>query len=412
MEIAIIVLLSIVLVAIVVLIIVLSTKKHPEVDSKELAANREQNIINSVSSVKESIPLLVKNAILNEMVQINKDVQSSSEKNQKALFEFQEKIERKLDEKIDSLNKKVDTNLNDIKEKVDKSLIDGFKGTGDSMAQLQKALGEMSHAQENIKALSGEVISLKSVLSNNQGRGRFGEIQLEMLLASMFGEPNKGVLYDVQYKLTDQLKPDAVVFMDGEANGDAILCIDSKFAIHGYDSLFDNSSELTREEKDVMKKNFKNALKSQIDEVSKYVIDGKTLNTAIMFIPNDGIFAFVENEYPDLSEYARRQSVVMTCPTIIQPLIAALRVIQNDSKKNKNLMKINDALAALGKEFKRFADRWDSLEKTISSLSSKSNYFNTTVKKLDDKFKKISGGVIERIDFDENGNDVVENNEK
>ncbi len=406
MEIAIIVLLSIVLVALIVLIVVFLRRKPNDSEIKENSAKQTTEIISSISALKENFPLQTRYAIAEEMAKINNTVGDLNVKNQQILGSFQEKIEKKLDDKIDSLNKKVDANLSEIRDKVDKSITDGFKGTADTMLKLQSALNEMNSAQENIKALSGQVVSLQSVLNNNQGRGRFGEIQLEMLLASMFGESNKGILYDVQYKLNEQLKPDAVVFMDGEANGNAILCIDSKFAIHGYDSLFDNSSSLSEEEKAIQKKGFKSALKTQIDQVSKYMIDGKTLNVAIMFIPNDGIFAFVENEYPELTEYARSKSVTMTCPTIIRPLIAALRVIQNDSQKNKNLLKINEALISLSKDFKRFGDRWSAIDKTIESLHNKTTDFSTTVKKLDSKFNKISGGVIERVDANVNENEA------
>lgn len=402
MEIAIIVLLSIVIIALIALIIVSLTKKQSDTESKESAAKREANILNSISSIKENVPLTVKNAVMEETNKISLAVSELSNKNQETLIAFQDKLDKKLDDKIESLNKKVDENLTEIRNKVDKSINDGFKGTSDTMEKVQKALNEMNTAQENIKALSGQVTSLKSVLDNSQGRGRFGEIQLEMLLSSMFGESNKGILYDFQYKLNSELKPDAVVFMDGEANGNAILCIDSKFAIHGYDSLFDNSSTLSEEEKATKKKEFKATLKSQIDQVSRYVIEGKTLNNAVMFIPNDGIFAFVENEYSDLTDYARKKAVTMTCPTIIRPLIAALRVIQNDSQKNKNLMKINDALIELSKDFKRFGERWTSIERAVTTLNNKTNEFNTTVKKLDSKFSKISDGVIERVDGDVN----------
>lgn len=400
MELATIIISSLALVALVIVIVLLLTKKEKKVDDTAEAV-RQERILASVDNLKENIPNLVKQSVTEQLANINKEVGEVGIRNQKTLAEFQEKIDKKLDEKIESLNKKVDTNLSEIKDQVNKSLVDGFKGNGESMAQLQKALGEMNAAQENIKALSGEVVSLKAVLNNNQGRGRFGEIQLEMLLAAMFGESNKGLLYDVQYKLTGELKPDAVVFMDGEPNGDAILCIDSKFAINGYDTLIDGSRDLSDDEKTSLKKDFQNALKTQINQVARYVIAGKTVNTALMFIPNDGIFAFVENEFPELVDYARSKSVVMTCPTIIQPLIAAFKVIQNDAKKNKNLLKINDALAGLSDEFKRFGARWDSLQKTISTLGNKTNEFGKTVTKLDRKFSKISGGVIDQIDMEE-----------
>lgn len=84
------------------------------------------------------------------------------------------------------------------------------------------------------------MLSLKGVLTNAQQRGRYGEMQLEMILQSMFGEAYKGELYDFQYPLAkgdEGMRPDAVVFLDGEEKRQ-IMAIDAKFSLVGYETLF------------------------------------------------------------------------------------------------------------------------------------------------------------------------------
>ncbi len=261
------------------------------------------------------------------------------------------------------------------------------------MQNLQKQLGIVQEAQKNISSLQNEIFSLNGILSNNQQRGRYGEWQLELLLENMF-QGGKGVLYETQYVIQEsrgeerQLKPDAVIFLDGEAHHQ-IVCIDSKFSLVGYEELFDPNKSLSSEESEGCKAKFHSALKQRIDETGKYIIKGKTLQNSIMFVPSDGVFAYIHNAFSDLIEYAKRKNVVLVSPTILQPLLASFRLIQIDAKKSKNIAKINEALNTLAEDFKRFLPRWEKLNKSIKTLSSDSEKFTTTVNKISSRFEKV-----------------------
>ena len=389
--------------AAVIIVLIVKSNKAKGPDKEQIQGVEE--IKAAIASLKETIPLQVSKSVSDQMVAINKTVsdqmiavtktlKDEEDADNKRLLEFQNVINNNLNTSIKTLNEKVDTNLQAINQKVDKSLTDGFKGTSESMEKLQKALGEIGQAQNDIKSLSGEVVSLKGVLTNNQQRGKYGELQLEMILENMFGEA-KGILYDTQYILqkagdgVDELKPDAVIFLDGDAHKQ-ILCIDSKFSLTGYETLFDSSKDLSDAEKADLKNKFKGALKLRVNETSKYLIPGKTVKTAIMFVPNDGVFAFIQNEFQDLVEEARSHNVIIASPTILQPLIASFRVMQIDAAKSRNIEKINASLNALSAEFQRFMPRWEKLQKDITSLSKSSDQFGTTVSKIDRKFDKIS----------------------
>jgi len=410
--------LSVVVLSLVIVAIVLIVKSNKKPASLSSEIQSTEQIKASIESLKETIPLQVSKSVSDQMVTINKNVTDQmihvneqlakqAEVDNQRLIAFQNTINTNLTASIKTLNDKVDLNLKSINDKVDKSLTDGFKGTSDSMEKLQKALGEIGTAQKNIESLSGEVVSLKGILSNNQQRGKYGEMQLEMILAATFDESTKGTLYDTQYLLQKagdglpELKPDAVVFLDG-AEHHQIICIDSKFSLIGYESLFDSSKTFSDAEKEALKTQFKGALKLRINETSKYVIRGRTVNQSIMFIPNDGIFAFVENEFSDLVEYARGENVILASPTILQPLIATFKVVQIDAAKSKNIEKINLALNALSDEFDRFIPRWEKLQKDIGSLSKSSDQFATTVTKIDRKFDRIQSSKFDQPEEIEN----------
>ncbi len=346
---------------------------------------------------------------------LNSQVKTMNDSVTNRLNGFQETINNAVALQVKTMNEKIDASMKTINEKVNQSLSDGFKGTSDSMNSLQKQLGIVQEAQKNINTLQNEITSLRDVLSNNQQRGKYGEFQLELLLENLF-QGCKGTLYDTQFILREakgdepQLKPDAVIFLDGEAHHQ-IVCVDSKFSITGYEDLFDPNKHLDDAEKAKAKSNFRVATRTRIEETSKYIIPGKTVSNSIMFVPNDGVFAYIHNEFPDLIDFAQNKKVVMVSPTILQPLLASFRMIQIDAKKSKNIAKINEQLNALGKEFDKFMPRWESLNKNIQALTKKSDEFSTTVGKIGKKFSNV-----QKIEFssdeEEDGLSISDENEQ
>ena len=329
-----------------------------------------------------------------QMETITRTLSEISEKDSTRISSFQTSLTQTVSEQIKTMNEKLERSLKEINDKVDVSLKEGFKATSESMVSLQKSLGAVEEAQKNIADLKGDIASLNGILSSNQQRGRFGEWQLELLLENMF-QDGKDRLYALQYQLAEGLKPDAVIFLDGEAHHQ-MACIDSKFSLVGYESLFDPSVKLSEEETLKAKSEFKTALKQRIEETSKYIIAGKTISNALMFIPSDGVFAFVEKEYQDLVEFAKKKGVVMVCPCILTPLLGSFRVIQIDAAKSESLSQINAALNSLADNFKRFVPRWVALNKAIQGLTKKSDEFGTTVNKIGKDFTKVAN-----IDFSE-----------
>lgn len=366
--------------------------------AKELNSSYS-NLKSDLVSLKDSLPLLIGKNVSESMLKVETHLNDQTNRDAARLNAFQESINRSLQLNIEALTKKIDDNLLSINNKVDKTLSDGFKGSSETMANIKEQLGAISEAQKNIKSLSDQVLDLKGVLTNNQQRGRYGELQLEIILEATFGE-TKGQLYDTQkviYQDNDgQYKPDAVIYLRGDKSKD-LIAIDSKFSLIGYENLF-SSDPITNENKTILKANFKAALKKRINETSKYIIQGLTVKNAIMFIPNDGIFAFIENEYPDLVQEAIGKGVVLACPTILQPMIVSFKVVQDDAEKAKNLEKINKSLDILSSEFKRFSTRWNDLLKATNSLKNKADDFNITVTKIDNKFNKITKGKVNDID--------------
>lgn len=371
MEILIIVLLSLLLILGVILLVVFLTRKNPDV--KQDAAFVEK----SVESVMNK-----------QMTNFVEKLNENNEKSSKNIGDFQLKTQEFLTQRIEALNKQLDEKIKALDEKVDKKLKEGFQGTTESMAQVRERLKAIDEAQKQMEGLGKEVISLKNVLEGNQSRGQYGEYQLSMVLHSVFGDTYG--CYEEQYTMKkvkdgDDVRADAVVFMP-EPN--KMICIDSKFPFQQYKRLFEAESE---EEKESLKKVFAADVKKHITAIKeKYIVDNKTAPEALMFIPNDGVFAFIHHDLPEVVEYAREKRVILTSPSTLPPMLVTLNMIKIDAERAKNAKEISEQLAKLGKDFEMFGREWDTFSRQLDTATKSREKLDKRVTRISGKFDSIS----------------------
>ena len=387
MEIASIIISSLALVAVIVLLLltVLKKDKQPnvEVDLKEIGAIQKQLDLLS-AQLKTDIEL----AVTKEITKFSNQSVSLNETNNEKLERFQRGITESLAQRFDALNKQIDSKLFEINKKVDEKLSEGFKGTTETMAQVRERLQAIDTAQRNIEKLSGDVVSLKQVLEGNQTRGRYGEFQLSMVLNNVFGGATG--CYEEQYTIKrvkdgDDVRADAVVFMP-EPN--KMICIDSKFPFQDYAKLIDAEND---EEREKLTKEFGSAVKKHITAIKdKYIIPGKTAPEALMFIPNDGVFAFIHHNLYSVVDYARDQRVILTSPSTLPAILVTINMVRIEVERSKNLEEINKNLKMLGKQFELFSDEWSTFSRQLETVSKSREKLDTRVTRITDKFDAIS----------------------
>lgn len=394
MEIIIIILLSVVIVLVSVLLIVYLVNKNkkvaPEVDLKQIGGIEKQ-IELLPNQFKGDINL----AISEQMNKLLQQANKNSDDNNVKLERFQKNITESLNNRFDSLNKQMDDKLAAINKKVDEKLSEGFKGTSETIAQVRERLQAIDDAQKNLEGLSKEVVSLKNVLEGNQTRGAYGEYQLSMILNNIFGDTTG--CYEEQYTLrkhktdTDKdVRADAVVFMP-EPN--KMICIDSKFPFQDYRKMFEVETD---EEKEVLKKDFASAVKKHITAIKdKYIIEGKTAQDAIMFIPNDGVFAYIHHELLDVVEYSREKRVILTSPSTLPAILVTINMVRIEVERAKNAQEISRHLQKLGKDFEMFAREWDTFSRQLETATKSREKLDNRVTKINTKFESIRGSSVE-----------------
>ncbi|HMM00219.1 MAG TPA: DNA recombination protein RmuC [Bacilli bacterium] len=380
-----------------ILLVVLVTRSHKE----EIAKGYDDSTLRgemmgkfgeirqNIADLKGKTTKDIHDALNEEMIKVLQQNIKNSEEGNAKLERFQQNITESLDKKMGLLTERVDLALKDINKRVDERLDAGFKSTTDNVSKMVESLTKIEEARKKVEELSTQVVTLSSILSNNQKRGQFGEFTLNRILENVFGETRD--LYKTQYELKipsrETVRPDAVIFLP-EPN--KLVCIDSKFPFSQYEKVYDGSG--SKEEIASFKRDVKNQIR---DVASKYIVLGYTSREALMFIPSDGIYAYINVNFPDLVDEAQRQNVVLTSPSTLQPMLASIHGLIIEYRRAEKLEELNRALVSLGQEFSRFTLRWDKLTQSIKTVSKSQEELDKTVTKISHKFNKINAGISE-----------------
>lgn len=398
------ILIGVVLVAVIGFIIwfVSKSKNQPVVSTKqdyESAGEIKAKIDNLDKSFEKSIELNMGKEMSKFSEAMSQKMIKNSEDNNAKLERFQANINSEINKRFDGLNKQIDEKMAGINKKVDDRLSEGFKSTSETFSQVRERLQAIDEAQKNIEGLGKEVVSLKNVLEGNQSRGQYGEYQLEMVLHNVFGDTIG--CYELQYTMKkvkdgDDVRADAVVFMP-EPN--KMYCIDSKFPFAKYSKIFETESE---EEKESLKKEFASDVKKHITTIKdKYIVEGKTAPEALMFIPNDGVFAFIHHELQDVVAYAREKKVILTSPSTLPAILVTLNMVKIEVKRAEQAHEISKQLEKLGKDFSKFGDEWAELSNAVGRVAAKRDALDKRVGKMTSKFDNLKGSeLIEESDVE------------
>ncbi|MDD2397514.1 MAG: DNA recombination protein RmuC [Tissierellia bacterium] len=343
------------------------------------------NLIDSVNrKISESEQKQLRELLTNKLETVER-MDRNSNKLTESFVKFSTETSKTLNDNFTSLNERVSQNLDRINLRVEERLNEGFEKTNKTFINILERLSKIDEAQKKIDSLSTNIVSLQDVLTDKKSRGTFGEVQLNHILSVVFGEKNDKI-YEVQKKLENSMIADAVLYIPEPVG---MLCIDSKFPLENYQRMIDiNNSEIERKQ---YSRDFKSNVKTHINDISsKYIIQGQTSDQAIMFIPAEAIFAEINAYHQDILDYAGEKRVWITSPTTLMSVLSTVQVVLRNIEREKYAGIIHEELNKLGKEFKLYKDRWESLAKNIKRVSDDVDKINITSNKIERKFDKIS----------------------
>lgn len=405
MEIAIISLLIAILIINIIFLMKMSKNNMEEHIISELKINLGQNNLNVIDAVTKKISQSEQNQlreILTNKLETVERLERNTNKMTESFSDFRDSTSRiinesnnKLTESLNnnfiSLNGKMSESLDKINMRVEERLNEGFEKTNKTFINILERLSKIDEAQKKIDSLSSDIISLQDVLTDKKSRGTFGEVQLNHILMSVFGDKNDKI-FELQKKLSNDTLADAVLHIPEPVG---MLCIDSKFPLENYQRMIDKN--ISEPERKQYEKDFKTNVKKHINDISqKYIIHGQTSEQAIMFVPAEAIFAEINAYHQDLIDYASAKKVWLSSPTTLMSVLSTVQVVIRNMEREKYASIIHEELNKLGKEFKRYKSRWDLLAKDIKRVYDDVDNINITSNKIEKKFENISKVEIDK----------------
>ena len=303
----------------------------------------------------------------------------------KEIGEFKTDFTHSINDDFNKTNDKLEERLRLISDKVNERLDINFEKSNKTFTAVLERLTKIDEAQKKIDSLSNDIVSLQSILTDKKTRGIFGEVNLEHIMANVFGANNTKI-YQMQYSFDNNTIADCVLFAP-EPLG--TIAIDSKFPLENYQIMVDRkNSDSVRSNAEKL---FKADMKKHIDAISsKYIIPGVTSNQAILFLPAEAIFAEINAYHTELLEYAYKKRVWITSPTTLMSTLTIVEMIVKNLERDKYAQVIHNELNLLDIEFKRYKERWDKLYHSIETVSKDVKDIHTTTDKITKRFNSIS----------------------
>lgn len=267
-----------------------------------------------------------------------------------------------------------------------------------------KKFGEITTAIQDHRKITEELKTsteaLSKVLSNNQARGQWGERIIEDILRSA------GLIENIHFARqiplgTSTVKPDITLLLP---NGRKV-CIDVKFPYSEVQKMAVAESKVIKEEH---LKNFTRDVRTKISEIESrgYIdVEQGTLDYAIMFVPNEMLFSFINQEFPDIVDEAMAKKVMIVSPFTFLIVARTVREAYANFMMEQNLRKIVSHIHEFSDEWSRFKGEFDKFDEVIGKMRDQYDKITST------RYKQMDLR-IRRIEEDQKGGKLIEKQHK
>jgi DNA recombination protein RmuC len=264
--------------------------------------------------------------------------------------------------KLDQMRQTVDEKLQSTLES---RLGESFRQVSERLEQVYKGLGEM-------QVLATGVGDLRRVLSNVKTRGTWGEVQLATLLEQVLAPDQYAC--NVATSDTGSERVEFAIRFPGRNghDGPMWLPIDSKFPLEDYQSLLDSSDRADAIAIEEAGRRLVTRVKNCAKEISsKYLNPPHTTDFAIMFLPNEGLYAEVLRR-PGLADSLQRDHrIVIAGPTTLWGILTSFQMGFRTLAIERRSTEVWALLGAVKTEFAKFGTVLDGIQKNLHRAATK-----------------------------------------
>jgi DNA recombination protein RmuC len=265
--------------------------------------------------------------------------------------------------KLDQMRQTVDEKLQSTLES---RLGESFRQVSERLEQVYKGLGEM-------QVLATGVGDLRRVLANVKTRGTWGEVQLAALLEQVLAPDQYSG--NVATSDTGNERVEYAIRLPGRGVGDdrpMWLPIDSKFPLEDYQALLEASDRSDATGLDEAGRRLEARVKQAAKDIStKYLNPPHTTDFAIMFLPNEGLYAEVLRR-PGLADCLQRNHrIVIAGPTTLWGILTSFQMGFRTLAIERRSSEVWALLGAVKTEFAKFATVLDGIQRNLHRAATK-----------------------------------------
>jgi len=232
--------------------------------------------------------------------------------------------------------------------------------------QLRLALEQTTRLQETTN-------QLRQALSNTRARGQWGERMAEDILRMM------GFVEGINYKKQvssegGQSRPDFTFFLPQGRK----INMDVKFPLDNYLHYLEASND---REKEDYKQRFLKDVQARIKEVTtrNYIdLENNTLDYVLIFIPNEQVYAFINESDPTLLDEALKKKVILCSPVTLYAVLAIIHQAMENFNLQNTAGQILNLLESFYKQWQAFVKSLERVGKKVDEAQAEFQILNST----------------------------------
>ena len=293
-------------------------------------------------------------------------------------------------EKFKDLSKQADENLTKKKELIDQNLGDMKKTLKSLHDQSVKLTGNLENSSKETQRLQESTSKLREILSSSQKRGQWGERMVEDILDFIGFMEDKN--YTKQTQVASGEKPDYTFFLPKEKK----LNMDVKFPLASYERYINSELE---EEQEIQKKEFLKDVKNHVKTVSEreYINPAEgTLDYVLLFIPNESIYGFINQEDTHLIDFALEKKVLLCSPLTLYAMLSLIYQATRNFAMEEKATEVMNLLNSFRLQWEKYVEVMDKMGRSLDSAKRDYDQMVSTRKKQLEKplqkIEEITGG--------------------
>ncbi len=347
----------------------LRTRSARELAEEIYRANEAQNalrfqgIYDQMKSAFGNLSLEALSRSTNEFIKLAQARLSSEREYTSQTLEEKKQL---IDHQLERMNSEL-AEISELMQSLERDRAEKF---GELAQQLQASGAQTA-------ALLQATSTLREALVNSKTRGQWGERMAEDVLRMA------GFIENVNYSKQKSVssgrsRPDFTFFLPRDLQ----LHMDVKFPLDNYIKYLDAATGI---EKERFRLDFLRDVKLRIREITTrdYISsEDNTVDYVLLFIPNEQIYAFVQENDHTLFDDGLRQHVIVCSPMTLFAVLAVVRQSIDNFALERTSVEIMRLLGSFRKQWDEFIKKMESLGKSLAAAQNDYETLVTTRRRM------------------------------